>query len=51
MKIIVRKKNEIVCYVQLRDLVYLASGKRNSFRELSCKYIEEGKIMSDFGIP
>ena len=48
MKIIVRKKNEIVCYVQLRDLVYLASGKRNSFRELSCKYIEEGKIMTDF---
>lgn len=48
MKIIVRKKNETVCYVQLRDLVYLASGKRNSFRELSCKYIEEGKIMSDF---
>ena len=48
MKIIVRKKNEIVCYVQLRDLVYLASGKRNSFRELSCKYIKEGKIMTDF---
>lgn len=48
MKVIVRKKDETICYVQLRDLVYLASGKRNSFRELSCKYIEEGKIMTDF---
>ena len=48
MKVIVHKKNETICYVQLRDLVYLASGKRNSFRDLSCKYIEEGKIMTDF---
>ena len=48
MKIIVRRKDETICYVQLRDLVYLASGKRNSFRELSCKYIKEDKDMSDF---
>ena len=48
MKIVVHKKNETVCYVQLCDLVYLASGENNSFRKLSCKYIDEGKIMTDF---
>ena len=48
MKIIVYKKNETICYVQLRDLLYLASGKRNSFRELSNKYIDEFKQMTDF---
>lgn len=48
MKIIVHKKNETICYVQLRDLLYLASGKNNAFRELANKYIDEFKQMTDF---
>lgn len=48
MKIIVHKKNETICYVQLRDLLYLAYGKRNAFRDLANKYIDEYKQMCDF---
>lgn len=48
MKIIVHKKNETICYVQLRDLLYLAYGKRNAFRELANKYMDEFKQMVDF---
>lgn len=48
MKIIVNKKNETICYVQLRDLIYLANQKRNAFRELASKYMDEFKDMHDF---
>lgn len=48
MKIIVNQKKETICYVQLRDLIYLANQKRNAFRELACKYMDEFKDMTDF---
>ena len=48
MKIIVHKENETICFVQLRDLLYLAYGKRNAFRELANKYIDEYKQIHDF---
>lgn len=48
MKIIVHKNEEVICYVQLRDLIYLADKKDNIFRTLSLKFIDEFKTMSDF---
>ena len=48
MKIIVNRKDETVCYVQLRDLVFLANKNLQVFRELSIQHINEGKTMEEF---
>lgn len=48
MKIIVNRKDETVCYVQLRDLVFLANKNLQVFRKLSIQYINEGKTMEEF---
>lgn len=48
MKIIVNRKDETVCFVQLRDLIFLANKNLQVFRELSIQYINEGKTMEEF---
>lgn len=48
MKIIVNRKDETVCYVQLRDLVFLANKNLQVFRELSIQHINEGKTLEEF---
>ena len=48
MKIIVNRKDETVCYVQLRDLVFLANRNIHVFRELSIQFINEGKTLEEF---
>lgn len=48
MKIIVNRKDETVCYVQLRDLIFLANKNLQVFKELSIQHINKGKTMEEF---
>lgn len=47
MKVVVNKKHEVVCYVQLRDLIYIVN-EITEYRKLVLKYMDQVDTIDDF---